>query len=373
MSDSRPLTHCRIDLAALDHNMALLKELAGGRPLTPAIKANAYGHGAERIAARLVESGYTTLCVAHVAEAIALEEQGIRARFMILSPDLGDPAEEIVRRGYEPVVCTLEQLAALSRAAKSLKQTVRIHLKVDTGMGRVGFLMSEAEEAIRQALSLPGIEIAAVMSHFPRADEADKSYSRGQIARFDEVVRMARGLGVGQFHLANSAAIFDLPEAHYDLCRPGISIYGLKPSDQCLNPRTDELKPVLSWRTRITQLKEVPAGTGISYGHTFVTKRPSLIASVPVGYGDGLMRLLSNRMEFLVGGRRCPQIGRICMDQSLIDVTALRGKVELGDEAVLIGSQGDEEITADEMASTLGTINYEIVTQISARVPRIPE
>lgn len=371
MSDSRPLTRCLIDLAALDHNMALLSELAGGRPLTPAIKANAYGHGAEIIADRLVKTGYDFLCVAHTSEAVALEEQGIEARFMILSPDLGDPGEEIVRRGYEPVVCTLEQLAALSKAAEGQKKRVSIHLKVDTGMGRVGFLPQQAGEAIRKARTLPGIELAALMSHFPRADEADKSYSYSQIARFDEVARLARDLGVGRFHLANSAAIFDLPEARYDLCRPGISIYGLKPSDQCLNPRTAELKPVLSWRTRITQLKEVPAGTGISYGHSFVTEKPSLIASVPVGYGDGLMRLLSNRMEFLVGGVRVPQIGRICMDQSLIDVTALRGKVGLGDEAVLIGTQGDEEITADEMAASLGTINYEIVTQIAARVPRI--
>jgi alanine racemase len=211
------------------------------------------------------------------------------------------------------------------------------------------------------------------MSHFPRADEADKEYSLRQIERFRKLEAETRPLGVPVFHMSNSAAIFDLPGARFDLCRPGISIYGLKPSADCLNPRGAELRPVLSWRTRITQLKEVPAGTGLSYGHTFVTKRPSLIASVPTGYGDGLMRLLSNRMEFLVGGVRCRQVGTICMDQCLIDVTGLRGKVAQGDEAVLIGTQGTEEITADEMAAKAGTINYEIVTRIAQRVPRIAE
>ena len=175
------------------------------------------------------------------------------------------------------------------------------------------------------------------------------------------------------FSWNNSAAILDLPEAHFDAVRPGIAMYGLRPSPDIANPRVNELQPVLEWKTRITFLKEVAAGTGLSYGHAFRTARPSLIATIPVGYGDGLQRGLSNNVEFLVRGRRCPQVGRITMDQSLIDVTVLRGAVELGDEVVLIGRQGREQVSAEELALRLDTINYEIVTAISARVPRVPE
>jgi alanine racemase len=172
------------------------------------------------------------------------------------------------------------------------------------------------------------------------------------------------------YHLANSAALFDLPEAYFDAVRPGIAIYGLTPSRTIMNPRVHDLKPVLEWKTRITYLKEVPAGVGLSYGHTFRTVRPSLIATIPLGYGDGISRRLSDKLELLVGGIRCTQVGCICMDQCLIDVTALRGRVKLGDEVVIIGQQGEDTVTVDELAEKLGTINYEIVTSIAQRVPR---
>jgi alanine racemase len=209
------------------------------------------------------------------------------------------------------------------------------------------------------------------MSHFPRADEADKSYSRGQVQAFARLCEATRGFGIELRHLANSAGILDLPEARFDAVRPGIALYGIAPSAEIQNPRVRELQPVLEWRTRITFLKEVPAGTGLGYGHAFRTERASLIATLPVGYGDGLPRRLSNGMDVLVGGVRCPQLGRISMDQSLADVSALRGKVALGDEAVLLGRQGDAEISAAELAQRLGTIAYEVVTAISRRVPRV--
>jgi alanine racemase len=209
------------------------------------------------------------------------------------------------------------------------------------------------------------------MSHFPRADESDKSYSLEQMARFQKVIEATRGYAIEVRHMANSAAILDLPGSHFDAARPGIALYGLRPSPGIANPCVGELKPVLEWKTRITFLKEVPAGIGLSYGHTFHTARPSLIATVPIGYGDGLQRNLSNKLEVLVRGVRCPQVGRITMDMSLVDVTAVRGRAALGDEVVIVGRQGNEEITADELAGKLGTINYEIVTGISHRVPRI--
>jgi alanine racemase len=185
------------------------------------------------------------------------------------------------------------------------------------------------------------------------------------------VCEAARGFGIGFRHMANSAAVFDLPESHLDAVRPGLAIYGLPPSDTLANPRVSALRPVLEWRARITFLKEVPAGTGLSYGHTFRTARASLIATLPVGYGDGLARSLSNRLEVLVHGHRCPQVGTITMGQTLVDVSALRGRVALGDDVVLLGRQGGDAITAEELARKLGTINYEIVTAIRRRVPRV--
>ena len=192
-----------------------------------------------------------------------------------------------------------------------------------------------------------------------------------QIRRFERIKRATSGQGIEAYHLANSAAIFDLPGSYFDAARPGISIYGLKPSPTMASPRVEELKPVLEWKTRITYLKEVETGTGLSYGHTFRTRRPSLVATIPVGYGDGLSRLLSNRLHVLAGGKRCPIVGNVTMDQSLVDVTALRGRVHPGNEVVIIGRQGRECVPADELAATMGTINYEITTSIASRIARI--
>jgi len=355
----------------LEHNLRLLRELAGGQALWPAIKANAYGHGAEFVARTLLELGCDTLCVAHAAEAVELLESDVRATFVVMSASLPEQAEIFVEHGLEPVVCTLEGVEALARAAERAGRQVAVHAAVDTGMGRIGPPPGEVRSFLERCRSHSGIRVRGLMSHFPRADEADKSFSRAQIEIFREVCEATRDLGVEVVHLANSAGILDLPESRFDAARPGISLYGLAPSATIQNPRVHELRPVLEWKTRITFLKEVSAGVGLSYGHSFRTARPSLVATIPVGYGDGLSRSLSNRFEVLAGGTRCPQVGTITMDQSLVDVTHLRGRVEVGDEIVVIGRQGDESVTADELAAVLGTINYEIVTGISRRVPRL--
>jgi alanine racemase len=369
---SSHLTQACINLDNLAYNMNLLQELVGGRRLWPAIKANAYGHGADIIARHLVQIGYSTLCVAHVSEALELIDKGIKARFIILTPTLSEHSEYIARYGFEPVVCTLEQVKDIAEAARMENTHIEVHLKVDTGMGRVGIRPDQVADFLKQCRDYPGISVKGIMSHFPRADEGDKSFSREQIELFRHVKGASKGYGIKAYHLANSGAIFDLPDSHFDAARPGISIYGLKPSQSIANPRVHDLRPVMELKTRIIFLKEVPAGTGLSYGHIFHTARPSLIASIPLGYGDGVSLLLSNKIELLVRGIRCAQVGRICMDQCLIDVTSLGGSVQLGDEVVIIGRQGSEEITADELAEKLGTINYEIVTNIARRVPRIP-
>ncbi len=368
------LTKAFIHLDRLTHNVRLLKQLVGKRPLWPAIKANAYGHGIEAVARHLVGLGYHTLCVAEVYEAIVLLEAGVRARFLLLSATRPEHSEAIVEYECEPVVCTAEMLDALAREAQKRGRQVSVHIAIDTGMGRVGIYPAEVPAFIERARALPSLRVRGLMSHFPCADQADKAPSLEEIAQFRRVIETTRGRNIEDIevrHMANSAAIFDLPDAYFDAVRPGIAIYGLRPSWEIANPRVMELKPVLEWKTQVTFLKEVPAGTGLSYGHAFHTTQPSLIATVPVGYGDGLSRNLSNNFEALVGGVRCPQVGRITMDQCLIDVTALRGQVELGDEVVIIGRQGKEEVTADELAEKLGTINYEIVTAISQRVPRV--
>lgn len=360
-----------IHLDRLTGNLRLLQELAGDCPLWPVIKANAYGHGDVVVARHLTRLGHRTLCVAHAREAAALAGAGVQARFVLMTAMLPQEAADIVAGGFEPAVCTLETTEALAREAARAGTRVNVHLKVDTGMGRVGVRPEEVVPFLERCRALPALTVKGLMSHFPRADEADKTYSEDQIARFREVCAAARGFGIAFRHMANSAALLDLPDARFDAARPGIAMYGLAPSAEIANPRVRELSPVLEWTTRVTFLRRVSAGTGLSYGHAYRTEREALIATIPVGYGDGLHRNLSGAFEVLVGGRRCPQVGRITMDQSLVDVTALGDAVGLGDEVVLIGTQGGASVRADELAGRLGTIHYEVVTAVAERVNRV--
>jgi alanine racemase len=364
------LTQARIHVDRLAHNLRLLQAAVGSRALWPVVKANAYGHGAHIVAPHLVALGYRVLAVADVAEAVALADAEIAATCIVLSATLPEHAEALVAYRCEPVVCTLEMAAALARAAARAGERVCVHVKVDTGMGRIGIRPDEAPAFLDKLRAHAALRVKGLMSHFARADEADKGFALEQIARFRDVIDATRAYGIEVRHMANSAAILELPGSHFDAVRPGIALYGLAPSREIASPRVRDLRPVLEWKTRIVFLKEVPAGTGLSYGHAFRTGRASLIATAPVGYGDGLSRRLSGNLELLVHGVRCPQVGRVTMDMSLVDVTALRGRVALGDEVTIIGCQGAEEITADELALRLGTINYEVVSAIASRVVR---
>jgi alanine racemase len=364
-------TEVLVHLDRLTRNLRLLRELAGPAEVWPVLKANAYGHGATLLARHLVGLGCATLCVAHPAEGVELAEAGVRARVVLLSAGLPEASEVIAGHGFEPVICTREAAEALSAAAGRAGRAVAVHVNVDTGMGRIGIRPDEVRGFVEHCRALPGLRVRGLMSHFPRADEADKSYSRGQIEAFRHVREATGGLGIEVYHFANTAALLDLPEARFDAVRVGIGLYGLPPSAEIASPRVGALRPVLEWRTRVTFLKDVPAGTGLSYGHAFRTAAASLVATLPVGYGDGLSRRLSNALSVLVCGTRCPQVGRITMDQCLVDVSALRGRVALGDEAVLIGRQGAGEVRAEELAARLDTIVYEVVTAISPRVPRV--
>ncbi len=370
-SRARHLTKAYIHLDHLADNLRLLQALVGKTFVWPVLKANAYGHDALIVASHLVRSGCKTFCVADVQEAAALADAGVRATFVVLSATLPQHSEALVAYDCQPVVCTLEMVQALADAAEKARKRISVHLKVDTGMGRLGIRPEAAVSFLRRCRDFPWLKVRGLMSHFPRADETDKSYSLAQLACFRQVEQSLTGCGIEIRHMANSAAIFDLPQSHFDAVRPGIALYGLPPAATIANRRVSELKPVLEWKSQITFLKEVPSGAGLSYGHAFHTRKPSMIATVPIGYGDGLARNLSNQIEVLVRGVRCPQVGRITMDMTLIDVTTLGGQVEPGDEVVVIGRQGNQRITAEELAGKLGTINYEIVTCISHRVPRV--
>jgi alanine racemase len=310
----------------MQHNVRLLQQLVGPRQLWPVIKGDAYGHGAVIVARHLIDLGYDTFGVADVEEAAALVDAGIRATLLILSPALPEHSEALVASGCEPVVCTVEMVDALARAAAAAGRRVAVHVKVDTGMGRVGIRPDQLPAFLDHCRAQPALQVRGLMSHLARADEADKRRAQEHIAQFRRVSEAARGYAIAVRHVANSPAILDLPDSYFGAVRPGIALYGLQPSAEIINPSVRALRPVLEWKTRVVFLKEVPAG-GLSYGHAFHTQRPSLIATVPAGYADGLRRNLSNRVDLLVRGVRCPQVGRITMDMSLLDVTALRDQV----------------------------------------------
>ena len=269
-----------------------------------------------------------------------------------------------------PVVHELDGLKRLDAAVQSRGATLDVHVKIDTGMGRIGLAPAEIEHWLPKLKQLKALRIEGIFSHFSTAESVAGEYTKKQLAIFTDLTTKLRGAGLAPrfFHLANSAATITQPAAHFDMVRPGIMLYGAYPSPEMATEVT--LKPVLSWKTRILQIKKVPAESSISYGQTYVTKRPSLIATLPLGYADGYSRLLSNRGEALVNGKRAKIAGRVCMDLTMLDVTDI-ANAQQGDEVVLLGRQGDAEISADEMAAWINTISYEIFTSIGNRVPRI--
>ena len=370
----RPMrpTWVEVDLDAIAHNVETLQRLAAPAQLMAVVKADGYGHGAVMVARTALAHGARRLAVAVVEEGVHLRQSAIACPILVMGWTPPWQYGLALRYDLELTVSSEEEARALAEAARREGRRVRVHLKVDTGMGRLGLRWDHprlAEVAARIA-GLGGLELVGVFTHLATADDPDASLTEEQLARFGRIVATLdeRGLRPLLRHAANSAALLRLPGARYDLVRPGIALYGLEPFRGAV--AAFDLRPALAWKTRVALVKEVPAGTPISYGATFVTRRPSRIAVLPVGYADGLRRALSNRGQVLVGGRRVPIVGRVCMDQVMVDVTDA-GPVAVGDEAVLIGRQGDEAITADEMAGWMDTIGYEVVTGIGRRVPRI--
>lgn len=363
-----------VDLEAIRENIRQIRRFTarGGKApeIMAVVKAEAYGHGAVATARAALEAGATRLGVAMPEEGILLREAGIDCPILVFTPLLPDQAEAFLEYGLTPTIAGEGGARALSAATGRHGRKARVHIKVDTGMGRVGVPPAEAPGLARKVAALPNLEVEGVYSHFATADEADLSFAYHQLDLFKEVLKNLEeaGVKIPLRHIANSGAIINLPESYFDLVRPGIIIYGLYPSEETPRDRLP-LKPALSLKARVIQVKRVPPGTGISYGQIYHTQKATNIVTLPLGYADGWSRLLSGKARVLLKGKSFPLVGRVCMDQCMADVGDL--EVEPGEEAVLIGRQGEEEISADEVAGLLGTINYEVVCMLSDRVPRV--
>ncbi len=359
-----------VDLGAIRSNIRSLKaRLHPNCRFMAVVKADAYGHGMLPVANAAIEAGADWIGVALLEEAVALRKAGVEAPVLVLGEAIPRGAGLFIDNNITATVCSLEAAEALNKAARSRGRNATVHIKVDTGMGRLGLAPEEVLPFVEHVRSLENIDLEGIFSHFAAADEENKEYSFGQLQRFKDIVATleAHGIEIPMKHFAASAAMIDIPESHLDMVRPGISIYGAYPSPDVDHSVT--LKPAMALITAITFLKEVSEGTPLSYGRTFITNRPSRIAVLPVGYGDGYPRLLSNNGEVLVAGKRAPVVGRICMDMTLIDVTDIP-EAGVGSEVVLFGSQGEEEVSVDEVAAKAGTISYEILCNITERVPR---
>jgi alanine racemase len=361
----RPLW-AEIDLDALAYNVASLKGQAGPAAMAAVVKANAYGHGALGVAGPVLEAGADRLAVICVDEGEQLRRGGITAPILIMGHSLVSDAGRIVEMELTPTVNSLEMGQALAREAEAAGVRQTVHLKVDTGLNRYGLRPQEIVPLAEALREMTALEVEGVFTHFASADDGDKRFTLEQYTIFRTVVDKLPW--IPKRHVSNTATLLDRPEMGLDLVRPGVGMYGLYPSPYV--SRSLNLRPVLSLKSRIARVTSIAADDSVSYGRTWRANRPSVIALVMCGYGDGLPRVLSNRGSVLVRGRRVPIVGRVCMDMCMADVTDVPDVAE-GDEVVLIGHQGEAVITADELGDLCGTISYEILCGISARVPRL--
>ncbi len=361
-----------IDLAAISGNLRAIKERTQNKNVVAVVKADAYGHGSIEVARRLVKAGADFLSVAFCEEAKELRHSGINTPIIVLfDPD----PEYVINYNLIPVVSDKKAALLLSKEAEKRHKKVTIHIKVDTGMGRLGIIDSPAQDILEIA-NLNGIIIDGLMSHFSDSDAPDLSFAQSQIARFNTLREelTENGLNIRKFHMANSAAIMSMPESHFDAVRPGLLLYGVSPfEDPAGSSLSDDFPFVqaMSLKTRLVALRKVPSGTPISYGRKFITKRESLIGVISIGYADGYFRSFSNNAEVLVRGKRLPITGRVCMDLTMIDLTDIKHEVTSNDEVAIMGRQGNEFIGAHELAQKANTISYEILTSLGRAAKKL--
>ncbi|HMK76452.1 MAG TPA: alanine racemase [Thermodesulfobacteriota bacterium] len=359
-----------VDLGALEFNYREIKKrIPEGVKVLAVVKADAYGHGAIPISLRLEKLGVEYLGVAISEEGVELRKGGVKSPILVLGGIFGGEVDQIFRFRLTPVIFRNDCLKILSREAKKRRRKVKVHLKVDTGMGRLGVPLNLWPDFLREVRRFPKIEIEGILSHFSMTDE-EKGFTQSQWRAFKRAVAIAQELGISSeyLHMASSATLTAFPGYAAGLVRPGIMLYGSYPSPTFRS--LISLKPVMTLKTRVHFLKSVPSGARISYGGTFRTKRESRIATLPIGYADGYSRHLSNHGEVLIHGKRAPVVGKVCMDFIMVDVTDIP-RVSVGDEVILIGRQGGEQITPEEIAEKINSISYEVLCSIGKRVPRI--
>ena len=362
-------TRVVVDMDALASNMDAIREKAGV-PVMAVVKADAYGHGAVQVA-RLLQDKCAFFCVSSILEAMELRQAGLTKPILLLGYTPAEAYPTAIREGIRPTIYRMEDALALSQAAQAAQLPARFHFAVDTGMSRIGFQVTERDaDTCAEIAGLPGLYAEGLFSHFATADCADLTRAKQQAERFaafDEMLRK-RGLSIPIRHLNNSAGLMNF-KTPYEMARSGIITYGMYPSDE-VDQSLLSLRPALQWLSRVSHVKTLPAGREISYGGTYVTKADTMVATIPVGYADGYRRNLSGRFHVLIRGQKAPILGRICMDQMMVDVTAIPG-VTVGDQVTLIGTDGGETITVEEIAARADSFNYEFVCGISRRVPRL--
>ena len=364
----RPTT-AYIDLSALAHNLSEVRRCASGRKILGIVKADAYGHGAVQCAKALVKEGVDMLGVALVEEGAELRKANINNEILVLGGVFENQAESLLEYNLTPAIYTTIQAESFSRAALIAGKILPVHVKIDTGMGRVGITPEDSVDFVLSISKMPGLKVMGLMTHLSDVAEKDKSFAELQVERFEMAMRRLKeeGIEIPLAHASGSAAVIDFAAANFNMVRPGIMLYGCYPSENTRD--LVRLKPVMSLKAKIMHIKRVGPGTPISYGRTFYTEKESIIATLPIGYADGLNRGLSNQGSVLIGGKRCPIVGTVCMDMTMVDITGVPG-AQVFDEAVIIGRQGVEEITAWEVAKLLGTISYEVLCNVSKRVVR---
>jgi alanine racemase len=366
LRDIRP-THAVIDLTALDHNIRSIRRRAAGKKIMAIVKANAYGHGILEVTRQAVASGVDYIGVGFLEEGIFLRQNDVEAPILVMGGILGYQVRKFIQYDLEITVSSLELARHIDRDAGN--QKARVHLKIDTGMERIGVSYQHAVDFVREATKLQHIEIVGIYSHFATADEKDSPFMAVQLERYAHVIDTLRSEGIDAplKHIGNTGAVAGMDADYGNMVRPGLGLYGMYPSRS--SPNDLDLKPVLSLLSKVVFIKRVPADTGISYGLLYRTKVPSNIVTIPIGYGDGYSRLLTNNADVLIHGKRYPVVGAVCMDQLMVNLGDDRA--EIGDEVVLVGRMGQEEITAAEIAERMGTIPYEVTCMINARVPRL--
>ncbi len=359
-------TYAEINLQAIKYNIGEIRKLlAPAVRLMAVVKANAYGHGAIAVARAAVEAGADHLAVANLKEGLEIREAGITSPILILTESPTSVTDEIVQYNFTQTIYSFTEAKALSEEAQKRHKIAAVHVKVDTGMARVGVAPSEAAAFIAKISSLPNLQIEGLFTHFAKAEDQQDPFTQKQFERFQRVAQRVPQIKIK--HAANSAALLFYPNTQLDMVRVGLMMYGLYPPGN--SRRLINLQPALAFRSRVTYLKRVPAGTPVSYGCTYVTPKETNLATIPVGYADGFSRRLSNRGQVIIRGKRFPVVGMVTMDLSMIDVGD--AKVEVGDEVYLIGEQQGQLISTDEIAKLEETISYEIVCGIGKRVPRV--